>query len=791
MKQFFPVAKDAKRRLLTIITIVTIMCLSAAARGWSANNLVFPDDGSTHLLGVDALFHVRHSYEVLQNFPYIGEWDKRASFPRVKKNHAAGLMHIGIASLSYILHGVEASIQQVASIAAWTIFLIGTLNVFLLYLLSRLFFDRFFSALATLIFILHPAEYLTKSALGFADQHVFEVFFILMSLIMICRCLQLSTKFEVRQLIVSSSAAALPFLLLSYTWQGAVIYLPLIACSVLALVTYKIYFNESVDGIKNSLIYYTSFVVLCFTVINTIFPWLQLSPKGMRGLVYGSLFLGISAWLYISVLKRYNLSNTKLTATIGFTGVVIFCLAFLLNTGIGQSVVSVLLSQKGELIAEQKPVTLYDWFTELGLVGLLSLLSLPLLVIFLKKYKLKESLLLPITFGTLLHLLWIRTGDYGYMVPAFAAFQATFVLRILKPIRHYKRFCVAGAIILIVMFYPSRFIKYPWVTAEDARLTQIYSDGWYEASKWLKLHTPKTEWQNNKANYGIITAWEFGNILPAFADRVPVWSRYPTKSIPHWLTAQNETASLGWLCRLCEADQRVKYAIVDAQSYGGLFATKAKMAGLDLTLVEQGEIQDGEQLIPRLTYNTNYGDSLVSKLYAHDGNGLQHYRLIYETTHEHYITTHLQPVDDKYDVKRLTIPVGSEPEKANYLRYLDSDVVKHNDSYLYDGAILPSVKIYEIVSGAYIVGSAQAGTHVQVQLPLKVSATNREFMYQQTVVANKEGVYKITVPYPTISVLTDYDVTALSNYLLSVKRPGENAFTPYGRFDVKEENLYK
>lgn len=786
-KQLFPGGERPK----VLLAILFVLVLSGIARSWVAYPEVFKADGSVRLLGVDATYHLRQSKHILDNFPYIARWDNQASFPRIKKNGGTGLMNVLIASISKVVFGLDASLNDIALIAVVSTFVIGSLCTLILYLLSGQFLNRRYSILCVFIFLIFPGEFLDKSLLGFADQHVAEVFLLLLSLFALCKYLHVFEKYDTRQIITYAFLSSLPFVLLSYTWRGAAIYLPLIAISLVIYITLTIYSGKPVDKLKKVITAYALSTTVMYLTVHVLTPWLEMSPKGTRWLIFGSAGLGISAWLYLTIVGYFDRVNNKRLAVNGLVGIVCSVIILLLFTSQGQAIWSIYFSQRNELITEQTVVNFSEWLQKFGIAGILSILASLVLLPLISAKKISPLILLPFITGILIHLIWLATGDFGYLVAPFVALHTSTACFYISSQKKYSKFALLSiAILAMLMFYPLKLTQKPWLNIDQLHTVKIYSSGWYNAVSWLGKHTPDIKWKEKKPDHAVIASWEFGNLIAAYGKKVPVWSRYPSTNIHHWLTSQSEQEAQTWLCKRCKNGQKVRYAIVDAKSYGDFFAGKARMADRNLQLIKSGDINIEGGTLPYLTFNNVYTQSMVSRLYKYDGQQLQHYRLIYETPEQHLVASRLTRVGEDFELNRFSLPKQEDNSKYNYRQFLDKKVVRIDNSYIYDGEILPTVKIFEIVKGARIAGAAPGGSIIKVELTLFSSTTNREFTYQQVAIANDQNTYELRVPYPTINQSDNYTVTAKSSYRLSVNLPESEEFVAYSQFDVEENKIY-
>jgi hypothetical protein len=78
------------------------------------------------------------------------------------------------------------------------------------------------------------------------------------------------------------------------------------------------------------------------------------------------------------------------------------------------------------------------------------------------------------------------------------------------------------------------------------------------------------------------------------------------------------------------------------------------------------------------------------------------------------------------------------------------------------------VKLFEVVAGAHLVGTAPPGAQVQAKLDLHATASRHRFQYHRSVTADDSGHYDLVVAYPTTADSTS-DVLAAGTYNLVVE----------------------
>ena len=279
---------------------------------------------------------------------------------------------------------------------------------------------------------------------------------------------------------------------------------------------------------------------------------------------------------------------------------------------------------------------------------------------------------------------------------------------------------------------------------------------------WLKVNTPELDnpiykilpeeaWKNRDisfgaGDYGIICAWDFGNIINQRAQRIPVWSRWPAPRVPKWLMSQSEEESLKNLCPNCEEQERIKYAVVDAKTAGTYFSSKAKTAGYQVVANNtQRETSYGGRNITLFTFGSLFDNSIINRLYALEGNNLSHYRLVWDSPQMGF-TSYISsgPNFERYDRELKT-----SEEMAYFSQDLETLGDGTGQNVFYQGYLGPWVKVYEIVKGAEIEGTYLPNAQLKVELKLRSNSSNRDIDYFKYLRCDENGHFTSKLPYAT------------------------------------------
>ena len=792
-------------RWYVVVLLLFAAIAAFGARTWNAYDYVFDNGDNIRLLGVDSLFHIRHAKYTLENYPKILRKDTGASYPDARQNDASGLFGVAISSLTLLAYGEKASINELAKVSVWLTPALSTITCLFLFLLVRLLSNNSIGIIAVCFFVLYPGKSLDRSILGFIDHHAAEY------------CLSLAISLGIAVLFrrirqgkhqiswKRSIFSALPLVLLIYTWQGA----PLVL--FLVNIVFFIYWCFALaKGYALKPIAYASFQYGILILCSSFFV-----AGSSTLLVIGSIALAIGGLCFwqlqtISVIASWKrFASAFLVISAALTLILIFqC------TGMGKFFYNLVFEQSKNYIFEEAVASVQTFFYLFGIVGALAILSALITPVMIWKDQLPDEAIVPTVFGVTWFCIWWMSGDFDYLVPCYVAvFAALFVYMFSCYIRRETRlvFFFSCGILLIAPIYPLKVVSLPWVEQSKLVGMTIYSNAWYESAAWLKNNTPEPartpltdssneDPENKKHDYGVIAAWDFGNVIASHGNRIPVWSGLPSSYIPKWLLAQDEQMSLSVLAERTTSDKEIRYAIVDSQTYGPLIHAKSKFIDTPIQAIKHGQVNVDGKIVPLVKLDQTHSSSIITKLYAEDGVELSHYRLVYESADKTYnagfvqLNSGLQFNQFNYAPKSLAIKNDREYER--YQSWTKASVVTIDHGYLLDGQIHSTIKVFEIVKGITVKGQAQPKDIIQARLELESKTTGRRFVYQRTAQADAEGDFELVVPYPTDRNVKYSDIVALGDYELWVKSKGASQFVlranihaPETTFEERKLNL--
>jgi dolichyl-diphosphooligosaccharide--protein glycosyltransferase len=229
--------------------------------------------------------------------------------------------------------------------------------------------------------------------------------------------------------------------------------------------------------------------------------------------------------------------------------------------------------------------------------------------------------------------------------------------------------------------------------------------------------------------------WDYGHYIEAIGERMPnanpfqagVGGKSQINGVSKpgastFFTASSEAEAINILEVIDPAENKsgARYVMSDAKMATDIFMAMASWTLDTDNYFKQYWTGTGYQYLP----SERYYDSMEARLHIFDGNGMQHFRLVHESTV--YQTTELA-------------------YKKIYNMIYGGNIAEVDTGF---------VKTFEYVKGAKIVGNATAGTKVTISTTI-ITNTGRQFPYSQSTVANSKGEFNFTVPYSTEPVYTD------------------------------------
>jgi dolichyl-diphosphooligosaccharide--protein glycosyltransferase len=789
------------RRRIAPCLLILIVALWVLARLFPAASIVFSDPADPVLLGNDPWYHLHHTRASLANYPSILRWDTGAFYPDGTTSDASGLYNLGMATVAKIVRAEPEDDSLLITIVALSPVVLGMFSLVFLFLLIREIAGLAVALLAASFRVLLPGEELFRTVAGFGDQHAAEVTLttlILWLMVRYARGTNSETGLPLSR-IANGACLALAFWLLLGTWFGALLTTSVVFAGFWVAALAGVENRDQMERIRSFALPFAGLFFL-YLVSTSLFPELVMKRNAHAATLLLLALQPCLCFLVPRIFPRIQRRLGKVPGILSMIGIALvsFAVALTLSPSL-QKLVSLLFDEKQSLISEQAPVDLRMLFHFYSL-------TLPLLLAgFRVGIKKRESFGIGFLTAFLLLwcLLWKLTSDFGYvaaaLLPGILAIgtAAVFSAAPDSPVR--RRFlrgatvlCIAGSILL---FLPGEITQRPFLQRDQVSAMLVAKRPWRDATRWLRENTPEPSirpyhraapWKRRKGFryppdvYGILSHWQFGNLITVKADRFPVAARFPTGRFIEWFLAIGEENSLLELSQYGD----VRYLIMDATSTAEAFPGEILQQGHSLDSFQVLEEADGTdaESIQLLSFGDDFRESIGAQLYLGDGPGLSRYRLIWESPTCSFLRYRALLDREAVELRSTLLDTDELYEKVLPLTEPGAGWIEH-DFLCYSGDIQPAVKIFEVVPGAAVRIQGSPGVSGAVDLKLTSSSTGRQLHYLQAFEADGSGMIQFRVPYPTTGDLPPSLFEPEGPYRIRI--PGKNPV----RFHVTEEDI--
>lgn len=800
-------------QVLAMVVLAAVVGFGVYARTTASAPLVFPNETQVRLLGIDAYYHVRHTQYAARNFPHVQRIDVGTHYPMYEVAQHPGLFNVSIAAVAIALSLGTPSDRMLEVVSAWSPVAFNALAVLALFLLCRRFWGHWPSVAACGLFALYPGLGHNRTLLGFADHHAAEVPLTLLIAWTVVLCLQRELRSTADGDVRPRSAYhpaigyAAPMAVFVFTWPGAAMYLLIAGLAFVAVLVVNIARGDTVEPLIRAMARWAAGVVVWLVVVALVWPDFVLLPK----IYYASI--GAAAGMFVGVValdkvlgRIGNRISGRVLAASLIAATVLALVAVALLDPSDQGLAANLTEKKSSLVADHQYIDFETFWAIGGTMNWLAVVGFGWAAV--RVVKREDPLLwtIPVVFAVMVHVAAILTGDYGYMLPPFAAMLAAYAASLLVAAvpAHRALATVVAGVVLVAPSWPLGMTVPAIVDAKTIKRVRIVDLSWEQAMEWLRDNTPQPvpdvggTYSSTTAaeikgpsSYGVWVAWSYGNFVSYMARRIPTWSHGTSRLKTRWLVSKNETEANLFLCPKCGPEQSVRYVIVDAKSLGTNFMANVKESKRDPLEFEASigtHSVDGETY-PLRTYGEAYEQTTGVRLLLHDARGLGSYRLIYETPHKSFIGfqgRRLGPA--QAEIQLVTRALETKATFEEYTAVAKAKLTPSGpDSWLYQGRVTPSIKIYEVVRGALISGTTDPLSRIDIRIELGVLTTRRKVIYETHVVADRSGQFLVRVPYPSAGQFGA--VKALQQYQMSITRPDGTQSPNIHRFDVSERHV--
>ena len=535
--------------------------------------------------GVDAYYYMRIVDNLVYNFPHLNSFDPYMLYPGGGGPSGYPLFDYLLAGIIWLIGLGSPTQHTIDMVGVYFPVILGALTVIPVYFIGKELFNRWAGVIAAGLIALLPGEFLSRSILGFADQHVAETLFTTIAILFLILAVKAARQRQlsfnhikrrdwaiIAKPLIYSLLAGLFLGIYFLTWMGALLFVFII--SVYLIIQFII------DHLKRRSTDYLCFVGTT-TFIITLLMLLSISPGK---LTLASLVIAIFIPIALAGLSRIIASRgiKPIFYPVALVGLGIASLAIfyiidpsLLKTMLGQSI-GIFIWPIGTTVMEMQPLLfpggsfslLLPWgnFTT---GSFLSLISLGILIYFIvKRGEADKTLLVVWSLVMLAATLAMRrfayyfvvnvallTGYLSWQILEFTGFKRLAAKPVETPrivkkgkARVKKRGITASHIymafgVMFIVYLLAFFPKWDNCTVRMAIATAIPrfapSNAWCESLSWLRDNTPEPfgdpdfyyqlyeppppgeRYSYPETAYGVVAWWDYGYWITRIGHRMP------------------------------------------------------------------------------------------------------------------------------------------------------------------------------------------------------------------------------------------------------------------------------
>lgn len=724
--------------LVLIILIGFIIRLFTYPQVFESGRIVF--------LEADPYYHMWRVFAFIKTFPTTFFFDPYINFPYGSFIGWPPLFDQTIALISIILSLGNPSAYLVESVGAFTPILLGVLSIIVIYFLAKEIFNEKIALYSSLILAVLPAH-AQISFLGFTDHHVAEVLLSALSYLFFIRALKKKTHFTAA---ISGIFIGLSFL----TWTGA----PIFAGVILTYIVAQFIIDRKTGTESDYLLKAGTVSFICALLVVSLFylwtPWQRTITQGTLSyfqLLYLAasaaivLFLGrLSAKMKSKKWYFYPFLLALLSVTI-ILSLINFFPAFYssLMNGIGYLLRDTPVMKQ---IVEAQPLFFttfgeflgFDFFSNpvwfaFRLCFYTGIAGLVWLQWSYRNNSEKEKIFL-ITWTLIALALALSQRRFAYALAAnMAIFSGYFIEKTsfyISNIYKFKAFNLKpdyiALFILAITVIPN--ISGSYISSQEPPKP---SDDWYDSLIWLKENTQVA------GQHGVMAMWDYGNWILYISKRPVVANNFQigAEDAIEFLLSDNETKANTIMDK-----RKAKYVIVDRRTGLNKFiqGDRIVLSGTFMSLIGLAGTNISAYLDENNLPNRKYFITMYARLHVFNGNGLENYRLMYESNETFF------------------------------------DIF---------GNAASNIKIFEYVPGAAIIGNGSSGEEIMLSGTI-LTNQGRKIDYVQKTKADEKGHFKFVVPYSRDSL---YGTRLLNGY--SINYSNSTRFIYPAENDIQKGNI--
>ncbi|MBU0745065.1 MAG: oligosaccharyl transferase, archaeosortase A system-associated [Gammaproteobacteria bacterium] len=831
-KNFNLIPEDNFRQALLLIIFAIAMFF---IRTIIISPLVFTDWPGEHgnfvnFSADDAVYHMRLVHNTIHHFPWRVFFDPFTHFPYGNQIHFGPLFTLIIAAAALIAGLGNPSPELVNIVGAYTPVIMGILCLLPVYFIARKIAGKKAAIITAFIFTFLPGAFLQRSALGFTDHHVAEVLFSTTTIAFLIYAID-GIK-SLKSTLVYGLFAGVTFGLFILIWPAALMFGAIFLIFFIArLIINLLKDNPTKHLLPLAIILYgiPAIMVLPFALMNPHFELMYYS------LTQPVILIAMAAAFAICYITHTLCKKTQLTKDLYSIIIVIIFALIVIILHLCAPKLSIVIQDGCKLLFEPTPGMKTVSEVRPSIIGQNS--DEFTIVLFWGTY-FWSMLLVVIGFGHLCYrayknintieillLIWSTTiilasiaqCRFNYYLATNVAilagcycitpffdfmsslvFKRKFYLKLQKAII-YTLFCFFVLLIIdpILMFLIDKTMPGGLQISRE----------WYNTYMWLKKHTPDPQgkiidkdfnyaaghypipqnpnatYQYPKSAYSIMAWWEIGHQLTYIAERIPNSNPFQVGIIEKdnntgaalFFTSSDEKKAVKNL-----NDVGSRYVLIDSKTANriegiGIWTNDTK--GWTKSMKTQLALPPKKLNLEVLVDSEKFLQSMLYRLYYKDTNGLEHFRLIYESDGDYLVILRRALFKPKFHADFMQISFNKYDTSLKNARIINEIVWADKEKTILAYQARPpakNIKVFEKVKGATISGavSKNIANQTKITLTLKLKTKyNRIFTYKQTGIVTK-GRYKFVVPYPTTPMTGDnysYDIKPIGDYQIKAE----------------------
>lgn len=743
------------RRVSEGLVLFLLVLIWAGLRLAPALPELSPVDGGTMLLGNDPWFHLHQTRGAVEHFPRLLRWDVGALYPEGSRVAASGGFHLGLAAVARLAGITAGETDQLASLLAWSPLVLGAASLLCLFGLARAIGGRRLAWVSVILRVAFPGGELERTLFGFGDQHAAEILFVTAGLWAWVRWADRGHSGGWASLWLGGVLAGLPVAGFLFTWFGAPLFVGILLAAFWIVEVLMVCQGRGSEENRKGVVAYFAGILLITGGVGLLWHEGIMVPEAWRfTLVALGCQVGLLVgWQWIPA-RWIPDARPWVKAVLLTVGTALPAAVFFISNPAAISLASKFLGPANRAVAEHAADPLLSWWFDYGLL-------LPWLVYGLIAGMGKGMAAIRVVFVVI--TLWISLAvlrsDFFYLTGALVPLAVAYgggLFWEATAARWPRWLPVAGGVVSLILVWPAGLLRAPVMTRQEVAGMVVATRPWREAMGWIRDETPAPPikptfladpWRKRDGfayppgTGAIFTHWQYGNLVPALADRIAVSARSRSPEFIDWFLEQDESASHD---RLGPPDG-VRYVVLDAVSVCDLFVAEALQTGLTPEAIQVADGSDWRGMKLR-SYGEPFRRSIGANLYLGDGSSMERYRLVHESRDVSFVRYRLRP-DGAMVSLRSDLVEEEERDQLEPLVAPGATWEEPGGYVCYSGQILPSVKVFERVAGALLKSTVAPGEIVSLELAFVVPGSDRELVYRRDAVAGADGAVVFRVPY--------------------------------------------